>query len=112
VTFARADLLNGVEGPFDLVVSNPPYVHSPELEAVDPEVRDWEPRLALLGEGVAEQVAASALAVLGPGGALVLECGAGQAHGLAAELGRLGYEDVLVTSDLAGVDRVVEGRLQ
>jgi release factor glutamine methyltransferase len=110
VTFARTELLSGLAEPLDLVVSNPPYVRSGELEAIDPEVRDWEPRLALLGEDVAERIAAESRQVLRPGGTLVLECGAGQAPGLAAELGRLGYEDVRVTPDLAGVERVVEAR--
>ena len=41
----------GLEGPFDLVVSNPPYVGADELDALEPEVRDWEPRLALVGDG-------------------------------------------------------------
>ena len=110
VTLARTDLLHGLAGPVDLVVSNPPYVRPDELDSVDPEVRDWEPRLAVVGEGVGERIAADACQVLRAGGALVLECGDGQAPGLAAELGRLGYEDVRVTPDLAGVERVVEGR--
>jgi release factor glutamine methyltransferase len=110
VTLARTDLLHGLAGPVDLVVSNPPYVRPEELGFVDPEVRDWEPRLALVGVGVAERLAADAAQVLRSGGALVLECGAGQAPGLAAELGRLGYDGVAVTPDLAGIERIVEGR--
>jgi release factor glutamine methyltransferase len=111
VTLARADLLHAPAGPVDLVVSNPPYVRPDELDSVDPEVRDWEPRLAVVGEGIAEQIAADAVQVLRPGGALVFECGAGQADGLAEELRRLGYVDVRITPDLAGIERVVEGRL-
>jgi release factor glutamine methyltransferase len=110
VTLARTDLLHGLAEPVDLVVSNPPYVLPEELDSVDPEVRSWEPRLALVGQGVGERIAAEACHVLRPGGTVVLECGDGQAPGLAAELGRLGYEDVRVTPDLAGVERVVEAR--
>jgi release factor glutamine methyltransferase len=110
VTFARTDLLHALAEPVDLVVSNPPYVRGRELATIDPEVRDWEPRLAILGEDVAERIAADARQALRPGGSLVLECGNGQAPGLAAELVRLGYEDVRITPDLAEVERVVEGR--
>ena len=60
-------------GPFDLIVSNPPYVQAFELEALDPEVRDWEPREALLDEGQTELLARAAIGALRPGGLLVLE---------------------------------------
>jgi release factor glutamine methyltransferase len=111
VTFARTDLLDGLAGPVDLVVSNPPYIGEGEMHLADPEVRDWEPRLAVLGAGIAEQIAADARAVLRGDGAIALECGDGQADHLAARLGRLGYRDVRVTADLAARDRIVEGRL-
>lgn len=110
VELLRADLLGGVTGPFDLVVSNPPYVRPEEYDALQPEIRRYEPREALVGEGVAEEIARGAADVLAPGGWLVLECGAGQAPALAAELRALGYEEVTITPDLAGVERVVEGR--
>ena len=63
-----------------------------------------------MGVGVGETIAREAPAVLRPAGRLVLECGDGQAAALAAELRALGYEDVRATPDLAGHDRVVEGR--
>jgi release factor glutamine methyltransferase len=110
VTLACTDLLHGLAGPVDLVVSNPPYVRPDELDSVDPEVRDWEPRLAVVGQRIAEEIAADAWQVLRPGGALVLECGAGQARGLARNLERLGYGGLRITRDLAGIERVVEGR--
>jgi release factor glutamine methyltransferase len=110
VELGRADFLQGIEGPFDLVVSNPPYVREHELPLVEPEVRDWEPRAALVGEGVGDQIAAEARQVLGSGGALVLECGDGQASALADHVRGLGYESVEVGRDLAGRERVVEGR--
>ncbi len=105
----ETDLLSGLEGPFELVVSNPPYVGAGEIESLEPEVRDWEPRLALVGERTAE-LAAAARDVLAPGGALVLECHELRAGELAAGLRELGYEAVAITSDLAGKERVVEGR--
>lgn len=104
------DLLAGLAGPFDLVVSNPPYVSPEEYEELQPEIRLYEPRDALVGAGVAEAIAAGARALLAPGGWIVLECGDGQAGALAAELERLGYRDVVKTPDLAARERVVEGR--
>ena len=97
-------------GQFDLVVSNPPYVAPDEIDALEPEVRDWEPRGALVGEHVDLQVAEAARAALRDGGWLALETAAGRAAALAAELSELGYSEIRSTMDLAGVERVVEGR--
>ena len=106
------DLFHGLpEGPWDLVVSNPPYVREDEIATLEPEVRDWEPRRALVGEGATDAVARGALSVLRPGGALVLETAerdAGRVHRLLAALG---YTGVRTTKDLTGRDRVVEGEL-
>ena len=110
VELRRGDLVEGVRGPFDLVVSNPPYVRADELPSLQPEVRDWEPQVALVGDGLTEAIAAGALGILRPGGGLVLEVAESAAHRIAGELRRLGYEDVGITLDLAGRDRVVEGR--
>jgi release factor glutamine methyltransferase len=110
VELAESDLLAGVTGSFDLVVSNPPYVSSRERSGLEPEVRDFEPSVAVVGFEVADRVAGEALSVLRPGGWVVLECGDGQAASLAARLRALGYDRVTVSPDLAGVDRVVEGR--
>ncbi len=111
VSLAAHDLFSGLPGgPYDLVVSNPPYVEPEEIETLQPEVRDWEPRGALVGVGATEAVARAALAVLRPGGALVLETAESAARAVAALLEELGYRDVLITSDLTGRQRVVEGR--
>lgn len=109
VELRLGDLLAGVAGPFDLVVSNPPYVPPEELAGLEPEVR-LEPREALVGSGRHAEIAAPAWSVLRHGGALALEVGHGQAASVAAALGRLGYVDVLSTPDLAGVERIVDGR--
>ena len=104
------DLYTGLpDGPWDLVVSNPPYVLPEEIEALEPEVRDWEPREALVGVGTTEAVARGALDVLRAGAALVLEVASGDAARVAALLGSIGYTDVTSTQDLAGRDRVVDG---
>jgi len=80
-----------------------------ELDTLEPEVSEWEPREALVGVGATEAVARGALDALAPGRALVLEVAAGDAARVAALLGELGYVDVSTTEDLAGRDRVVEG---
>jgi release factor glutamine methyltransferase len=104
------DLYGGLpDGPWDLVVSNPPYVLPEELDALEPEVREWEPREALVGVGATEAVARGALDVLAPGRALVLEVAAADAGRVAAMLGDLGYAEVTTTQDLTRRDRVVEG---
>jgi release factor glutamine methyltransferase len=110
VTLGRTDLLRDVAGLVDLVVSNPPYVREHEIRLVEPEVRDWEPRAALIGEGVGERIAAEARRVLRPSAAIVLECGDGQAPALAGHVRGLGYESVQVSRDLSDRERVVEGR--
>jgi release factor glutamine methyltransferase len=103
----RADL---PPGPWDVVVSNPPYVEPGEIETLMPDVRDYEPHLALVGTGLTEAVARAARDVLAPGGWLVLEVGDGQAGAVATMLDRLGYVDVATSQDLTGRGRVVEGR--
>jgi release factor glutamine methyltransferase len=97
-------------GPWQLVVSNPPYVDPEEIDSLMPDVRDWEPHLALVGHGATETIATAAAATLARRGALVLEVGDGQAPAVAALLEGLGFHDVRATPDLAGRDRVVEGR--
>jgi release factor glutamine methyltransferase len=111
VELIEHDLRGGLPaGPWDLVVSNPPYVEPEELDTLMADVRDFEPHLALVGRGATAAVARSASAVLAAGGWLVLEVGDGQAPETAALLDQLGYADVATTADLTGRDRVVEGR--
>jgi release factor glutamine methyltransferase len=110
VELRRGNLLAGVAGPFDLVVSNPPYVPAAEYDSLQPEIRLYEPYGAIVGDGVWRQVAREARRALTPGGWLVLECGDGQAADVSTGLTTLGYEDILATRDLAGRERVVEAR--
>jgi release factor glutamine methyltransferase len=105
------DLREGLPGgPYDLVVSNPPYVDPDELPTLMPDVREYEPHLALVGRGATEAVASAAREALVPEGWVVVEVGDGKASTTAALLGGLGYADVSTTPDLTGRDRVVEGR--
>jgi release factor glutamine methyltransferase len=107
VAFVETSLLDGLEGPFDLVVSNPPYVTEAELPGLQPEVRDFEPRIAVVGDQTAE-LAAAARDVLRPGGRIVLESHEDHARAVAEILDGLGYSGSTITLDLAGRERVVE----
>jgi len=111
IELGEHDLFKGLPlGPWDLVVSNPPYVAPSDRGQLQLEVRDWEPPLALYGVDAVPAVARGSQVVLREGGALVLEVGDGQAGEIAALLGRLGFVDVRVSRDMSGRDRVVEGR--
>jgi release factor glutamine methyltransferase len=87
---------------WELVVSNPPYVDT--LDGLQPELHH-EPADALLGAGFHETIARTARTRF-----LVLEVGDGQAKEVASALKEAGYDEVTITPDLAGTDRVVEGR--
>lgn len=113
VGLVRADLLAAFRrGAFDLVVANPPYVASDEIAALEPEVRDHEPRVALDGgpDGMAvlRALVAAAPRVLADGGWLVVECGAGQAPALRAAFAADGrWTAPRVVRDGAGIERVL-----
>jgi release factor glutamine methyltransferase len=111
VRLVEHDLTSGLgDADFDLVVSNPPYVEPEELATLQPEVRDWEPHLALVANGATAAVARAASQALRPGGWLVLETAAGSGERIRSLLDDLGYDRVTITPDLAGRDRVVEGK--
>jgi release factor glutamine methyltransferase len=111
VRLVEHDLTEGLgHASFDLVVSNPPYVEPEDLETLQPEVRDWEPRIALVAHGATEAVARAATEALRPGGWVVLEIAENQAPSVAALLRQLGYEQLRVSPDLAGRDRVIEAQ--
>ncbi len=111
VAFALQDARTALPpGPWDVVVSNPPYVPVADRDSLAPEVRDWEPAAALYASGVTEAVARGAREVLSDAGALVLEVADGAAREVAALLESLGYSGMRVSSDLTGRERVVEGR--
>jgi release factor glutamine methyltransferase len=102
VELREGDGVTAAAEGWDVVVANPPYVES--LADAEPEL-SWEPELALVGQGEHERLARAANARF-----VVFEAGDGQAHEVATMLERLGYAGVVVTADLTGRDRVVEGR--
>ncbi len=113
--FALSDWFARVAGRFDLIVSNPPYIAEAEMAGLAPEVRDWEPHLALTpgGDGLAayRAIAAGVGAHLAPGGRLLVEIGATQGRAVAGLLAVPGLEVVRILKDLDGHDRVVEARM-
>lgn len=111
VELRRHDLFAGLPGDgWDLVVSNPPYVRSHEMASLAANVVDWEPEVALVDRGQTAALVRDAATALRPGGALVLETHESGASDVAALLAEHGYVDVVVTRDLAGRERVAEGR--
>lgn len=96
---------------FDLIVSNPPYITSAVVETLSPEVRDFDPRLALDGgpDGLAPYriIAAEAARYLKSGGYVLLEIGYDQGAAVSALLTQSGFSNVSVHQDLNGLDRVV-----
>ncbi len=103
-----------LEGGFDLIMANPPYIKTADVEALEPEISVHEPRIALDGgsEGLDfyGRIAEGALKWLKPGGAIVLEMGAGQAESVCGLLKKAGYGGISVRKDLLGIDRVAEAR--
>jgi release factor glutamine methyltransferase len=118
VAFALGDLYAAVPPGyrFDVVTANPPYIATADLPGLMPDVRDFEPRLALEGgeDGLdlVRRVVAGAAPCLVPGGVLAVEVGAGQAPAVVTLFERAGYEAVEVRRDYARIERVVSGVLR
>ena len=109
-----ASALPELDGSVDVVVSNPPYVAEHELDLVDPEVRDHDPRVALVagpdGLDVIRAVATRAAALLKPGGLLVVEHSDRQGQSVPGLLRAAGWRDVADHPDLTGRDRFATAR--
>jgi release factor glutamine methyltransferase len=110
--FFVGDLLNPLKGEFDIIVSNPPYIKTGEIDSLQPEISKFEPRYALDGgddglnyyRKIVEEVAA----YLKGNGSLVLEVGAGQAKTVNELIGKTGkFAAPEIIKDLSGIERVV-----
>lgn len=118
VTLLPGDLMEPLHpalgGCVDIVVSNPPYVAESEVDSLPDEVRRYEPREALVAGPTGLEVVLDLLEEvrlwLAPGGWLVLEVAPHQADRVVRLLSTIGYDQITVTPDLAGLERVVEGR--
>jgi release factor glutamine methyltransferase len=109
--FQHSDWLRDVRGRFDLVVANPPYIAEDEMPGLSPEVRGWEPLLALTpgGDGLEayRRILRDIGSVLAPSGRLLLETGALQGAAVAALCRGAGLQAVTVLQDMDGRDRVI-----
>jgi release factor glutamine methyltransferase len=114
VTFIHSNLLDSVEGVFDAISANLPYVVAGEIDGLQPEVSKFEPRLALDGGAdgleLVRRLVASAPEHLKPGGMLGLEIGEGQAIETESILKSAGFVATERHEDLNGIERVVSGR--
>jgi release factor glutamine methyltransferase len=108
------DWMSGLEGRFDLIVSNPPYIPTSDLTGLPREVRNFDPWLALDGgvDGLDayRRILPESRRLLAPGGWLLAELGASQAADVTAIANQDGFTDVRTYQDLAGVDRVAAAR--
>lgn len=115
ITLPLSDWFDDVGGRFDLIVSNPPYIAASEMTSLDPDVRDYEPRLALTdgGDGLSayRTLAETALDHLTENGRILLEIGPTQAVSVVTLFRAAGFRHVHVHPDLDGRDRVVEARM-
>jgi release factor glutamine methyltransferase len=109
-----SDLLSAIGGPVHAIVANLPYVRADEFASLQPEVRDFEPRLALDGgpDGLAviRRLSVQLWPHLCAGGFTALEVGTGQAGAVANLLAAAGLSEIEARADHAGIDRVVAGR--
>lgn len=112
IPLLQSDLCEGLEGPFDLITANPPYVSGAETGVL--LAKGWrEPELALDGgvDGldIVRRLVPGALRVLAPGGILLIEADGSQAETIHAMLENVGYESIRAWKDLAGFARVTGG---
>lgn len=114
VRFVHSDWFEQIAGQFDLLISNPPYVPTGEIERLASEVKHHDPRLAL--DGGPDGLAAIGTLItraphhLKPLGWLLLEVGAGQAEAVQSQLKDMGYVNISVYADISGMDRIVEAQ--
>jgi len=110
-TFVVCDIASVVEGPFDLLVSNPPYIAHDEITSLAPEVKNYDPTVALDGgdDGLAayRAIAADAKRLLAPGARMFVELGAGQEAAVRDLFTNVGLIAGIARTDLAGIPRVL-----
>jgi release factor glutamine methyltransferase len=113
-SFAEADWTRGLRGPFDLIVSNPPYIAAADMAGLEPEIREHEPPIALTpggdGLGAYRSIAAGVRCLMAPGALLMVEIGAGQSEAVAVTLAAAGLSVMRVIPDLDRRPRVILAR--
>ena len=110
ILFIQSDLFSRIRGRFDVIVTNPPYIPSAEIDTLQREVKDYEPHLALDGGAdgldIYRRIAAEASKYLNRGGTLIMEVGAGQAADIVKMFRGNSYS--MVAQDFNGIDRYVK----
>lgn len=110
ITFLQSDLFKRLRGRFDIIVSNPPYIPTKDIDTLQKEVRDFEPRLALDGgeDGldIYRRIAKDAMKYLNRGGMLIMEVGEGEADAVIRMFKGVAYS--VIIKDFNGVDRYVK----
>jgi len=115
ITFVRSDLYEnlGNEKVYDVIVSNPPYIPTEDIKGLEPEVKNYEPMLALDGgtDGLDfyRKITEGAKEILGENGFIAYEVGIYQAASVANILNKNGFSDIRIIKDLSGLERVVCG---
>jgi release factor glutamine methyltransferase len=114
-TFVECDIASALPGPFDLIVSNPPYVAHGEIAGLAPEVRDFDPGIALDGgsDGLNSYraIAHNARRLLAWGGRLIVELGAGQEPAVRSLFTNAGLTVDGASNDLAGIPRALSASI-
>ena len=114
INYIKSDMFDGVDGVYDMILSNPPYIPTKDIKELEPEVRISEPHTALDGheDGLYfyRILADKSAAHLKPGGRLIMEIGYDQAEDVSSLLEQNKFAEIKVIKDLAGHDRVVCGR--
>lgn len=114
VRFSQGDMFHNIEGTYDMIISNPPYIPTAELVELMPEVRDFEPQAALDGGEDGYDfyriLVEESRSYLKTGGYLYMETGYNQGKEIAAMMQKAGFEEVAVLPDFQGHDRIVKGR--
>ena len=113
--FVEGDLFEAVNGKFNCIVSNPPYIRTADIEELEIEVKSHEPRLALDGsaDGLSfyRRITKEAPNYLNEGGFLLFEIGYDQGEDVKRLMEENGFMDIAIVKDLAGHDRVVRGHI-
>ena len=114
IDFLKSDWFEAIEGKFDLIISNPPYIGLSEINEISQEVLNHDPELALFagsdGLGAYEQIIPQLTKFLNPGGTVVLEIGASQSDSVKALMNSSGLSEVITVKDLARKDRLVTAK--
>lgn len=115
ISFIQGDMFENVTDKFDIIVSNPPYIETGEIDELMPEVRDYIPRLALDGDidGLKfyRIISKEAVKKLNKNGRIFYEIGYNQSRAVASILLENGFTDVKIMKDYSGLDRIVTAKL-